>query len=83
MQPHWLVRPRTIRLLWIAFVVVLAATVLAEGFVAHEGQFGYDGTFGFGAWFGFLACVGLIVFAKVLGLALKRPDEFYREDRDE
>ena len=64
MDDHWLVRATTIRRLWIAFIVVLLATVL-------------DGTFGFGAWFGFASCVVLIVFAKGLGALLKRPDTYY------
>ena len=29
MDDHWLVRPKTIRLLWIVFIAVLALTVLA------------------------------------------------------
>ena len=59
---------RTIRRLWIVFVVVLAATVLADLVVEHHPYFGLDGTFGFGAWFGFVSCVVLIVFAKALGV---------------
>lgn len=76
-QKHWLVRPGTIRLLWRVFIAILVATVLAEFLVAHEAHFGIDGIFGFNAWYGFLACAGLIVFAKALGLVLKRPDTYY------
>jgi hypothetical protein len=81
MAKHWLARPRTIRMLWVAFGIVLALTLAAELFVPHEAHFGYDGVFGFAAWYGFLACVALILVAKVLGLALKRPDDYYA-DRD-
>lgn len=77
MGDHWLVRPATIRVLWIVFALVLAATVLADLFIAHHPFFGFDGTFGFGAWFGFLSCVVLIVFARTLGALLKRPDDYY------
>ena len=59
------------------FVVVLAATVLADLFVAHHPFFGFDGSFGFGAWFGFASCVALILFARALGVLLKRPDNYY------
>ena len=76
-EDHWLVRDRTIRLLWIVFAVVLAATVLADLFVAHQPFFGFDGSFGFGAWFGFASCVALILFARALGVLLKRPDSYY------
>jgi hypothetical protein len=77
MEKHWLFRPRTIRLLWVVFALVLAATVVAERFVPHEAHFWYEGLFGFGAWYGFLACAGLILVAKALGLVLKRPDDYY------
>ncbi len=74
---HWLARPSTIVKLWIAFAILLVATVLADRFVEHHPYFGLDGTFGFGAWFGFLSCIGLILFARALGAFLKRPDTYY------
>jgi len=77
MEPHWLVRPRTIRLLWTLFAVVLAATVGAEFFVDEPAHAGLAGTFGFGAWFGFGACAALILVAKGIGAFLKRPDSYY------
>jgi hypothetical protein len=77
MDDHWLVRPATIRLLWIAFIAVLALTVLLDLVVEHHPHFWPEGTFGFGAWFGFLSCVALIAFAKALGALLKRPDSYY------
>ncbi len=74
---HWLVRPHNIRKLWIVFIAILALTVLAE-FIWHpHPHFTLDRIFGFGAWFGFLACVGLVAFAKVLGVLLKRKDTYY------
>jgi len=77
MNDHWLVRQSTIRLLWIIFAVVLAATVLMDLVIEHHPYFGLDGTFGFGAWFGFVSCVAMVVFAKVLGAVLKRSDSYY------
>ncbi len=82
MEDHWLARPATIRKLWIGFILVLVLTVLADGFVRHDAHFGIDGIFGFAAWYGFLACIGLILCAKAIGLFLKRPDDYYREDRE-
>ena len=79
MQRHWLTRPATIRKLWIVFVLVLAATVLAELFVRHEPQFGIDGTLAFHAWYGFLVCGALMAVAKLLGLILRRSDTYYEE----
>jgi multicomponent Na+:H+ antiporter subunit D len=43
-----------------------------------HGHFGADGWFGFGA-FGFLSCVAMVVFAKLLGLLVKRPESYYRD----
>lgn len=77
MKDHWLVRPGTIKLLWIVFAVVLVATVMMDLVIDHHPYFGLDGTFGFGAWFGFVSCIAMIVFAKALGALLKRPDTYY------
>ena len=74
---HWLVRPRTIRLLWIGFSVILALTVLAEFFIKIKGYVGVDNWLGFGAVFGFLSCVAMVVFAKLLGYVLKRGEDYY------
>ncbi len=80
-EDHWLVRPETIRKLWIGFAIVLALVVLADLIAGRKSHFGIDGFFGFGAWFGFAACVILIVGAKLLGALLKRPDDYYDEGR--
>ena len=80
MTRHWLVRPETIRRLWLVFALVLAATVIAGPFVHGHAYFWLDGTFGFNAWYGFAACVAMIVLAKGLGVFLKRPDTYYERD---
>jgi hypothetical protein len=77
MNDHWLVRPGTIKMLWIVFAVVLAATVMLDLVIEHHPYFGLDGTLCFGAWFGFASCVAMVVFAKALGVILKRPDTYY------
>lgn len=76
---HWLVRPSTIRLLWIGSSLVLAALVLADLFIDHHPHFGIDGWPGFAAGFGFLSCVAMVVGAKGLGMLLKKPDDYYDE----
>ena len=81
MQPHWLVRPATIRLLWRAFIALLALTVIAGFFVSHEHLDGPEATIAFGAWFGFGACAALIAAAKVLAIFLKRSDTYYDSER--
>lgn len=77
MDDYWLTRKSTIKGLWVVFVLILAATVLADFFVVPHPYFGLDGTFGFGAWFGFVSCVALVLIAKLLGGVLKRPDTYY------
>ena len=82
-QDHWLARPTTIKLLWRVFIVVLAVLVLAQAVVYVKDYFGVDGWFGFGAVFGFLSCLAMVVFAKVLGYALKRPEDYYERRGDD
>lgn len=76
-EPHWLVRPSTIRLLRRGGIGLLALTVLADLLVEPYPYFGIDGSFGFYAWYGFIACVAMIVGAKALGLLLSRKDSYY------
>lgn len=83
MQKHWLTRPETIRRLWIAFVVVLAAVVLVELLIPGDPHFAIERVFGFSAWYGFIACAVLIIGAKAIGLLLKRPDTYYDEGSDD
>lgn len=74
---HWLVRPRTIRLLWIAFVAVLAATVVAGFLVDMHPHFEVERWPAFFAISGFLACVAMVFGSKLLGMLLKREDTYY------
>jgi len=77
MSDHWLVRPSTVRVLWIVFVAVLAVVVVLDLAVEHHAVFGLEATFGFGAWYGFASCIALIAIAKALGAVLKRTDTYY------
>lgn len=74
---HWLVRPTTIRKLWIGGIAILALTVIAQIFIPIKGYFGADDWFAFGAVYGFIACALMVVFAKLLGFVLKREEDFY------
>lgn len=74
---HWLVRPKTIKLLWWAGFAVLALLVLADLIIHPHVAFGIDGTFGFYAWFGLVTCFAMILVSKVLGIFLKRKDTYY------
>ena len=76
-QPHWLVRQKTIKLLWWLFSIILALTVLVQLIVHVHDYFTVDGWFGFNAVYGFVSCLAMVVFAKLLGMFLKRPDTYY------
>ena len=68
---------------WIIFSVSLIGVVAAQFFIRIYGHFDVESWFGFGAWYGFLSCVGMVVFAKCLGLLIKRPDDYYLKTKSE
>jgi cytochrome bd-type quinol oxidase subunit 2 len=74
---HWLYRPENRRPIWIAFAIVLLATVAAGFMVDMHPHFAFESWPAFFAIYGFLACVVLIFGAKLLGLLLRRPDTYY------
>ena len=74
---HWLYRPENRRPIWIAFAIVLLATVAAGFMVEMHPHFAFESWPAFFAIYGFLACVVLVFGAKLLGVFLKRPDTYY------
>jgi hypothetical protein len=78
-QQHWLTRPETIRRIWWWGLGILAVIALGDLVLHGHPHFGIDGTFGFYSWYGFITCVAMVVFAKGLGIFLKRKDTYYDE----
>lgn len=78
-EQHWLTRPDSIRKLWIGFITVLVLTVIAGLFIDFHDHFGIESSFAFYGWYGFATCVVMVVGAKLLGIFLKRPDNYYNE----
>ena len=74
---HWLCRPATIKALWIIGITILVICVALEFFIHPHPYFGIDGWFGFNAWVGFASCAVMVIFAKILGIFLKRKDTYY------
>jgi sterol desaturase/sphingolipid hydroxylase (fatty acid hydroxylase superfamily) len=74
---HWLVRPHNIRRLIYISLAVLAVVALLDFAIHPHAAFGVDGTPFFYSWYGFVTCVGMVVFAKLLGIFLKRQDSYY------
>jgi UPF0716 family protein affecting phage T7 exclusion len=79
-QDAWLVRPSSIRILWRFFLVFLNLNGLAQLVIKIKGSFGFDSWIGFGAVFGFISCLLMVLFAKALGMFLKRDQEYYLKD---
>ena len=79
-RKHWLDEPQNVKRLWRGFLMVLAATVAAEFFIARHPHFDIDALPVFYAAFGFIACTAMIGAAKAIGVLLKRPDSYYRAD---
>ena len=77
---HWLLRKANIRKLWIGFIAILFVTVVAGLFVHQHESFGIEDSFAFFAWYGFITCVGMVIFAKILGFFLKRPENYYDDN---
>ena len=81
-RKHWLYRPENIRKLWYLGFAILGASVLAQLVFEVHGHFGMDEWFGFNAVYGFLTCTGMVLFAKLLGLFVKRDDIYYEDVRE-
>ena len=77
MKQHWLYRPGTSRKLWILGSIVLALTIIAEPFISLHPHFSIERLFSIHALLGFISCVVMIVFAKLLGVLIKRKDDYY------
>ncbi|MCB1800642.1 MAG: hypothetical protein KDI82_03035 [Gammaproteobacteria bacterium] len=79
---HWLYRQENRPKLWAIQFAVLLLALLPEFFVEHHphltgGRFTLDASFAFFAWYGFLTCAGMVAVAKVLGIFLKRNENYY------
>ena len=70
-------QPENKRKLWIMLYVVCAALMVPDFFTHRHSYFGFDGFFGFYALFGFVSCAVLILFSKLVGLALKAKEDYY------
>jgi hypothetical protein len=79
-EKHWLVRPATVRWLWRIGLAVLAVLVVSDVFVHGHPISSVDSTFGFYGWYGLVTCVAMVLFAKGLGVFLKRGDTYYDDE---
>jgi hypothetical protein len=77
---HWRRRPGTIRLLKIAFGVLLVLSLVPDFSIHQHAYFGIEDRFGFNAWYGFGAAAALVAVAKILGIFIRRKDTYYDQD---
>jgi hypothetical protein len=80
-QTHWLYRRDTIVKLWIGSLIVLAAVTAVGFLIDSHPHFGFDSSdYAFYATYGFATCVAMVVIAKILGILIKRPDDYYDDE---
>lgn len=66
-----------IKKLWLGFIVILALLFLSDLIIHRHSYFGIDGFFAFPSLYGFLSCVFLVFISKLIGIFLKRPEDYY------
>ena len=76
-------KKKTIKILWVIFILLLIGALAAEGLMHPHVTFGIEGTLFFNAWFGFLSCAAIILLSKFIGFFLKRKETYYKEARDD
>ena len=81
MSQHWILKKENIKKLWVCSIVVLVSLVLIQIIFPIKGHFEVESWIGFGAWFGFIACILMILFSKILGLIVKKPEDYYEKDK--
>ena len=82
MSQHWILKKGNIKKLWVFSIVLLVSLVLVQLFFPIKGHFEVESWIGFGAWFGFIACILMILFSKVLGLVVKKSEDYYVQDEE-
>ena len=70
-------RPKTV--FWVILLFLCVASVVPEFFLSRKGYFGIDGILGFYALLGLISCVALVLLGNLLGLVLKRRENYYQE----
>ena len=82
MSQHWILKKENIKKLWVCSIVVLVSLILIQIIFPINGHFEVESWIGFGAWFGFIACILMILFSKILGLVVKKPEDYYEKDKE-
>tara|TARA_Y100000589_G_C26786403_1_gene479910 strand:+ start:111 stop:350 length:240 start_codon:yes stop_codon:yes gene_type:complete len=76
---HWITKKENIRKLWIWLIFLLICLVVAQFVLPISGHFLVESWIGFAAWFGFISCIVMILFAKILGILVKKSEDYYEK----
>ncbi len=75
-------RGRKAFIYWFIFILILAISVGVEFLIPEKKSvYGIDGERFFFAGYGFLSCAAIIIFSKIIGVFLKRKENYYKEIR--
>ena len=80
---HKLYTSRAKKKAWLFGVLILVMTLFAEYFIHLHAYFTDVDWFAFNAVWGFLSCLLMVVFAKLLGLLIKRREDYYGDNLDD
>ena len=82
MNQHWILKKENIKKLWVCLIVLLVSLILVQIIFPIKGHFEVEGWIGFGAWFGFTACVLMVLCSKILGLVVKKSEDYYEKNKE-
>ena len=74
---HWLDDPANVTRLYRGVWIIGLALVAADVALHRHDDLAFAESIGFYALYGFVACVALVLSAKLLRRAVKRPEDYY------
>ncbi|PIR38899.1 MAG: hypothetical protein COV35_05310 [Alphaproteobacteria bacterium CG11_big_fil_rev_8_21_14_0_20_39_49] len=72
-----------VKRLWILFILALIAALAGDFYMHPHNKFEIANYRFFNAIFGFASCVAIVIVSKVLGVFLKRKENYYKEVRED
>jgi len=80
LDPSWFERPKNVRLIITALVVVCVGLALADFFYTNpHPHFGIETSFAFQAWFGFVVFVVIVFLGRLLRMIVSRSEDYYHD----
>lgn len=66
---------------WSLLIVILLISLGLEFTMHRHDRFVIEATPFFHAWYGFIACAAIVIFSKLIGVILKRPCDYYEDEK--